>query len=666
MTMRNTIARGLDSERIPTIAAFISLGLGLFFTFVWAPHPWGWQGIDAYHELARALARGEMFPTTDVPWGYAYYATAFYSLFGERLWAPLLGQVIANAFVPILLYRLARPLTNHRVAALAALIVGIFSFNTIYASTEASDAICTVLFLLGLVFFSKGWRLASLGSFVVSGLLFGLVPQFRPNLVLLPGVMAIVFVLWSRFSMRAIGRAVVFCVMVLLLQLPWIVRNYQLTGLFLPTSTHGGVQLWYGTLQVGPFLESRAHNPRFHFASPAFAYTSLIHRPILVTSSRRECSVPPVATKLVYWTDRDPQRRRVASRPAEVHERNDLAFEVAPQADPTVVYYFLEQARPAGAAAGPAFTLPIEGEANPFVFFVSSDHMGDIDRHGDVLDMFDLVRVLRHIAWQESLPSGSRLDLNADGLTNEADAIRIVELLSPESLRKANGAPVGAVETSEHAVTLRLVDGSWFEVPKVFGGGQTDVNLSLDGEIAPALVARSRTYTSIVYPPRPTRPGECVPADDVAVNSAFNFSEPHMMQRYMALAMDNISRDPAAFIQASLYRTVRLFVVRGTSDLATAQQFRWSQVVYGVGTALSLAYLGVFLAGVIAAYRQRSAVLLLVVPIVYVPATICFVLTNMRYSVTVQPLMFVFVALAMVAALKAQPAGGTDAPSASA
>jgi hypothetical protein len=32
--------------------------------------------------------------------------------------------------------------------------------------------------------------------------------------------------------------------------------------------------------------------------------------------------------------------------------------------------------------------------------------------------------------------------------------------------------------------------------------------------------------------------------------------------------------------------------------------------------------------------------------------TICFVLTNMRYTVTVQPLMFVFVAVAIAAALK--------------
>jgi ribonuclease PH len=50
---------------------------------------------------------------------------------------------------------------------------------------------------------------------------------------------------------------------------------------------------------------------------------------------------------------------------------------------------------------------------------------------------------------------------------------------------------------------------------------------------------------------------------------------------------------------------------------------------------------------VLVAFRQRSALLPLLVPIAYVPATICFVLTNQRYTVTMQPLMFAFVALAL-------------------
>jgi hypothetical protein len=131
-----------------------------------------------------------------------------------------------------------------------------------------------------------------------------------------------------------------------------------------------------------------------------------------------------------------------------------------------------------------------------------------------------------------------------------------------------------------------------------------------------------------------------------------------MMQRFMALAMDNIRRDPWAFVRASLYRMMRLFIVRGTDDVSTAQQFRGSQLVYMVGTTLSIGYLAVFAAGVIIAWRRRSALLLFLLPIVYVPLTICFVLTNMRYTVTMQPLMFAFVALAIATALRVDAPDG--------
>ena len=67
---------------------------------------------------------------------------------------------------------------------------------------------------------------------------------------------------------------------------------------------------------------------------------------------------------------------------------------------------------------------------------------------------------------------------------------------------------------------------------------------------------------------------------------------------------------------------------------------------------MSVSFLAVFAAGVVIAWRRRSRMLAFLVPIVYVPVTICLVLTNMRYTVTVQPLMFAFVALAIAAALK--------------
>jgi hypothetical protein len=123
------------------------------------------------------------------------------------------------------------------------------------------------------------------------------------------------------------------------------------------------------------------------------------------------------------------------------------------------------------------------------------------------------------------------------------------------------------------------------------------------------------------------------------------------MQRYIALAMDNIRREPAAFAAASLYRMGRLFIVRGTEDARTTQQFKGSRTVYLAGLASSAIYVVLFLSGVVIAWRSRSRLLVFLLPIAYVPITICFVLTNMRYTITVQPLMFAFVALTFAAAL---------------
>jgi len=59
-------------------ASLVTLAFGLFFVFVWAPHPWGREGFDHYHQLALTLAAGQPFPTMEVPWGYAYFAAFFY------------------------------------------------------------------------------------------------------------------------------------------------------------------------------------------------------------------------------------------------------------------------------------------------------------------------------------------------------------------------------------------------------------------------------------------------------------------------------------------------------------------------------------------------------------------------------------------------------------
>jgi hypothetical protein len=218
---------------------------------------------------------------------------------------------------------------------------------------------------------------------------------------------------------------------------------------------------------------------------------------------------------------------------------------------------------------------------------------------------------------------------------------RAIALLLPRWPDARN--PVTAVQRDGDRAVVVLADGSRLRVPPAFQR-QTDFEVDGELELDGVLVSQSRTMASI-HEARPP----CTAVDEIRVNDVFYRREPHEMARYTALAFDNIRRDPAAFLAASAYRMVRLFIIRGTDDKLTTHQFPLSHAIFQAGMIASLIYFGAFVFGIVIAWRARSPFLYALIPIVYVPLTICFVLTNMRYTITVQPLMFVFVAMTVAA-----------------
>jgi dolichyl-phosphate-mannose-protein mannosyltransferase len=636
--------------RTVAFACAASLALGLTFIFIWAPHPWGWGGIDQYHDLALELARGRPFSTIEVPWGYAYFLAGFYAAFGDRPWIPLVAQAIVNASIPALVFTIARSWLDARTAACAALLAGLFSFNTVYASTQSSDAVCTFLFMAALAAFVAARRRRDWRWFALAGALAGATPQFRPNLLLVPILLA-AFALADR-SRPTIGHAAALVAAACAVLAPWTARNYRLTHSVVPTSVHAGVQLWYGTLQVGPYLNSRAYNPRSVFEAPAFQYSSLLDVPIVVTADVNPClPARPRWTTLSYWTDWDATRRRVTQQTADRPFAADLP---APRR-PTVLYYVVEAdcddrplaaARDAGEASARTELVPSSGAAAPLLFFLSRDHLRDLDVHGDLLDIFDLVRLARRDAWHEPLAFGDRLEAAGVG-----DLAAAIEALTPIPAAGRGTEPPPRLRVAPDRAAIVLPDGSAIEVPRAWTGLITD--LTIDRGLALALMHTSASLAEL----RVARAAGGRLAghsrderDEVGIDRVFYRHEPHMMRRYVALALDNIRRDPLEFAAASAYRAVRLFVIAGSSDRSTAQQFAGSRAVYTAGMLASAAYLTLFGAGILVAWRRRYAFWLPLLLILYVPATLAPVLTNMRYTVTVQPIVFMFVALALTSA----------------
>jgi hypothetical protein len=637
-------ARALQSGTVVSVACAVSFGLGLLFIFVWAPHPWSWEGFDHYHDLARELAAGRPFPTLDVPWGYAYFLAFFYRLFGDRPWIPLIVQAALNASVPLLTWWFASTWLDRAAATAAAALTGLFSFNTVYASTQSSDAVCTWLFMAAIVVFARAAQGHGAVGYAVAGGLLGVAAQFRPNLILLPVTLA-AYVVWRHAAHRWRDAVVLVAASGAML-VPWVVRNYRLTHELLPTSVHGAVQLWYGTLQVGPYRDSRAHNPRAIFEAPAFDYTSLTDVPLVVSAVPKACAPgAPQRVSLTYWTDRAPTPIVLDT----TREGPRARVDIPPPRGEAVLYYYFTATWPGADRAD----TPPDGAAAPFVYFVTRDHLGDQDVHGDLVDVFDLVRAARAAAWNEAVPNAARLA--ALGLRSD-DPGAVARVLADHAFPDSDRSAAGIVsrQISGEMLTLRFADGSEIVIPHRWSGRITD--LAVSGAAAQALMHTSVRVDAVRAARAPA--DTCLVLEGVEVNQVFYRREPHFMRRYAALAWDNIRRDPIGFATASALRAVRLFVVYGTDDPETAQQFKRSRMVYVLAAALSGLYFVAFACGVFVAWRHRYAIVLPLLLVLYVPATIAPVLTNMRYTVTVQPVMFMFIAAAVTARSNANATQG--------
>jgi hypothetical protein len=116
---------------------------------------------------------------------------------------------------------------------------------------------------------------------------------------------------------------------------------------------------------------------------------------------------------LAYWSDRDAAERRLAPTRAEGRH---YTFEIpATRGKAVIYYYFVTQW---SGAPRRVRTTPPAGRRAPFVYFVSDDHLGDLDVHGDLLDVFDVTRLIRRQAWNE--PAADEERWRAAGVADAA------------------------------------------------------------------------------------------------------------------------------------------------------------------------------------------------------------------------------------------------------
>ena len=233
----------LDSRYFPAACLIVGFLLRLLWILLVDPKPvsdFDWyfaKGIDislgrGYHEHGA--------PTAYWPVGYPLFLGGLFSLFGRSLLVARIANILLYTGVLALSYGLARRIfRSERTGRLTLLILTFYPNHIAYSSLVASEILFTFLMLLGIAVLLLAESRFIMA--VLAGVIFGLACLVRPQLLPLP----VAFVLLLLGKRRLLTLVGVYAALLLVL-LPWTLRNYRAFGHFVFVSTNGGGNLLIG------------------------------------------------------------------------------------------------------------------------------------------------------------------------------------------------------------------------------------------------------------------------------------------------------------------------------------------------------------------------------------------------------------------------------------
>ena len=246
----------------------------------------------SYHNLAIRVLDGHGFsfgkpwwPGTDANeptahWSYLYtlYLAAVYSVFGQHpLLARLIQSVLVGVLMPWLLFRIScRVVANRdgpwgqtgldqgqKIGLVTAAIAGVYAYFFYYAAALITESfyIVSILWCFDLAIQISQSKDNRLGRWLLLGLALGVTVLLR-QLFLLFVPFLLLWLWWARHP--RLGLLLLPPGVILVMMLPWTVRNYLAFEQFVPLNTNSGHAFfwgnhpWYGT-QFVPILPTAAY-----------------------------------------------------------------------------------------------------------------------------------------------------------------------------------------------------------------------------------------------------------------------------------------------------------------------------------------------------------------------------------------------------------------------
>jgi len=240
--------KGTWISPVPWALFIVALAVRLLYVMTTVPVPFAaGSPVDSaeYDALGLRLAQGHGYvdahghPTALRPPGYPVFLAAVYRVAGHDLMAVRIVQAFLGAGICLLVYVIARRCFGQAVAVASSLGCGLYLPLVVSTSDIMTELLFTFLLLSGIsILFTGKGSLALL----ISGGLFGWALLTRPMLLFFIPLLGLWVGLRDRQtpfrSIALIGAGL------LLVMMPWSIRNYDRFHAVVPLSTIGGWALY--------------------------------------------------------------------------------------------------------------------------------------------------------------------------------------------------------------------------------------------------------------------------------------------------------------------------------------------------------------------------------------------------------------------------------------
>jgi len=153
-------------------------------------------------------------------------------------------QAVLDGCAVLMIFAIAASLFSQRTGLFAALLYALYVPSARLAITATRDAWMPLIFISICLFLVLGWKRGNVRFFYAAGILVAVGSYFRSEILLVPICAAVGFLALDYPQKRMARYALLGIIPLMLLILPWTIRNYTVFDRLIPTNSGLWLAMW--------------------------------------------------------------------------------------------------------------------------------------------------------------------------------------------------------------------------------------------------------------------------------------------------------------------------------------------------------------------------------------------------------------------------------------